>query len=210
MNPQRRAGGYALMTLLLLAALTLILVSAEVPRLLTQGQREREEELIFRGGQYRRAIGLYFRKYGRLPLKLEELYEPANDLRFLRRPFPDPMSQDGKWRVIRVGPLGELIGSRTRERMQLQAPGGSPAGQQQEEKKKKEEQQGVTREQDTGGVNLPLIGVASRSTRPSIKRYENETSYDRWEFIYDPVADAASRVAPGTSGPRPNPPQRPQ
>ncbi|MFQ5926080.1 MAG: hypothetical protein ACE5MH_01455 [Terriglobia bacterium] len=200
MRRGHQQAGYALMTLLLLAALMLILLGAEVPRILTQGQRAREEELMFRGEQYQRALGLHYRKYGRLPLKLEELVEPKNNLRFLRQLYPDPMSEDEQWRLIRVGPLGELIGSRTRERIQLQAPGAEAKAEEKAEEKPKEKAREPSEE------NLPIIGVASRRRRRSIKVYQGQMSYDTWEFIYDPVADAVGRATPG----QPRSPKAPQ
>lgn len=199
---KRAQAGYALMTILLLAALVLILLSAEVPRILTQGQRAREEELIFRGEQYRRGLGLYFRKYGRFPLKLEELVEPKNKVRFLRQLYPDPMTADGQWRVIRVGPLGELVGSTTRrDRLQLQ-PGG-------EGKKAQETAQAGEAASAPGSETLPIIGVVSRSARRAIKVYQGETYYNRWEFIYDPAAEAARQAAGSQPSPPPSTPPQP-
>lgn len=217
-----RQAGYALMTLLFLAALVLILLSVAVPRVLTQGQREREEELIFRGEQYRRALALHYRKFGRLPLKLDELAEPKTGIRFLRKLYPDPMTEDGQWRLIRVGPLGELVGSVTREKMQMQAPGQEPkpdekAGEKEEarpgeESEEKPEERPFV-DTSSGGVNLPIIGVASKNPRRSIKLFQNQTTYRTWEFIFDPVADALLRggpgAAPGQPG-RPNSPANPQ
>jgi hypothetical protein len=48
----------------------------------------------------------------------------------------------------------------------------------------------------SGGVNLPIVGVASNSTELSIRVYEDYTRYDQWEFVYDP-AKQALRAAPG-------------
>ncbi len=202
MRKRERQTGYALMSLLLMAALVLILLGIEAPRILTQGQRDKEDELIFRGEQYRRALALHFRKYGRLPLKLEELYEPNNSLRFLRKPWRDPMTTDGQWRLIRVGPLGELVGSVTRDRMQMQASPGGAAGAAAEREKKEEKAKEEPRGLESGATNLPIIGVASRSGRRGIKVYQNESTYARWEFIFDPVADTVSRATPpGTTQP---------
>lgn len=201
MRKKTAQAGYALMTLLFLSALVLILLGAEVPRILTQGQREREEELIFRGEEYRRAFARYYRTYGRLPLKLEELAEPRNRLRFIRKLYPDPISGDGRWRLIRVGPMGELVGSVTRQdRIQFQTPGA-------EQKTEKKAEPQPPPEPPTGGVNLPIIGVASRSPRRSVIVYQGGTTYNAWEFIFDPVADALSRGgAAAAPPPTPTPP----
>src|SRR5262249_1065392 len=69
--------------------------------------------MIWRGNQYVRAIKLYYRKNGRFPKELDDLYKPKQgSLRFLRQPFKDPMNKtDGAWRLIYVGPADQLIGT---------------------------------------------------------------------------------------------------
>jgi hypothetical protein len=82
------------------------------PNIFTQGRREREEEMVWRGRQYDRAIGLYFRKFGKYPTSVDDLVKQTNGVRFLRKAYKDPMNQeDGSWRFIYVGPNGQLIGS---------------------------------------------------------------------------------------------------
>ena len=53
-------------------------MAAVSPKLLTQGRREREEETVWRGEQYKRAIGLYFRKFGCYPTKVDDLAKQTN------------------------------------------------------------------------------------------------------------------------------------
>jgi len=65
-------------------------------------QREREEELIFRGNQYVIAIDRFYRKFQRLPLKLEEL----SKAKCIRRLYPDPMTKKGDWELIYYSPAG--------------------------------------------------------------------------------------------------------
>ena len=104
--------GYALLMVVFFAAVMLITVAVAGPNLLTQGKREKEDELIWRGGQYARAVRFYYRKNGRFPHSLEDLTKAQNEIHFLRKPYKDPMnSEDGSWRLIYVGPAGQLIGS---------------------------------------------------------------------------------------------------
>jgi type II secretory pathway pseudopilin PulG len=104
--------GYTLLMVVFLVATSLVLSAAVVPNLLTEGRREREQEMIWRGEQYQRAIGLYFRKFGRYPTKIDDLTRQTNGVRFLRQAYTDPMNKDdGSWRFIYVGPNGQLIGS---------------------------------------------------------------------------------------------------
>ena len=67
---------------------------------------------MFRGLQYQHAIQLFFRKFGRYPTSIDELIQ-TNNVRFLRKKYRDPMTKDGEWRLIKLGPNGALIGSLT-------------------------------------------------------------------------------------------------
>ncbi len=126
--------GYAI---LLVAFLTVILMLGAIvaaPSVRTERRREKEEEMIWRGKQYVHAIKLYYRKNGRFPTTIDDLTKPKNgSLRYLRQEYKDPMNkEDGKWRLIYVGPAGQLIGS-TKPQQQIQMSGGAnvgtPAGQ---------------------------------------------------------------------------------
>lgn len=74
-------------------------------------QRIREQELLFVGDQYRRAIQRYYfgapRGTGRvLPTSLEDLLEDNRypvPVRHLRRLYPDPITGSAEWGVLRVG-----------------------------------------------------------------------------------------------------------
>lgn len=66
-------------------------------------QREREEELYFRGDQYQKAIASYHNAGGVYPKQLEELIEDRRALfvrRHLRRLYDDPMT-GGPFEVVR-------------------------------------------------------------------------------------------------------------
>lgn len=105
--------GYALLFVLFLMALVIIGASTAVLDSLTEGRRAREAETIWRGKQYQRAIGLYYKKFGRFPTTVDDLVKVQNgELRFLREAYPNPMNtKDGTWRFIYVTPAGQLIGS---------------------------------------------------------------------------------------------------
>ncbi len=109
---RRKQAGYSLLMVIFMVATMLILASAATQNILTQGRREREADMVWRGEQYQRAIGLYFRKFGRYPTKVDDLVKQTNGVRFLRQAYTDPMNkEDGTWRFIYVGPNGQLIGS---------------------------------------------------------------------------------------------------
>ena len=81
--------------------------------ILTEGRREREDQLIWRGQQYVRAIRLYYRKTGHYPSNLDDLKKGMPELHFLRyAAYKDPMKKDdGAWRFIYVNAAGQIIGS---------------------------------------------------------------------------------------------------
>jgi len=76
-----------------------VLLAAAMPVWSHAQRREREEELIWRGEQYRRAIMLFQRKYANtFPPNLDILV----DQKFLRRKYKDPIT-DEDFQIIPVG-----------------------------------------------------------------------------------------------------------
>ncbi len=213
--------GYAFLTVVFLAATMLILAAAAVSRLKTQGQREKEEEMIWRGQQYARAIKLYVRKSGgRYPQSVDDLTKAKNQIRFLRQPYKDPLNaQDGSWRMIYVGPQGQIIGS-VKQRTAI--PGFTPpqgAGRAAAAVPVKSSE---TSSFDSGTVGMSspaakapssevakspasdsksddpltgkvfggnIIGVGSKVDKPSIKVLDGSTNYHEWEFLWDASKD---------------------
>src|SRR5579859_1746379 len=110
--------GYALTLVIFLLALVVIASVAAAPDVITNGRREKEEEMIWRGKQYVRGIRLYVRYYQmhggatQFPTSMEDLTKNKVGIRFMRQAYKDPVNQvDGSWRMIYVGPNGQLIGS---------------------------------------------------------------------------------------------------
>jgi hypothetical protein len=124
---RKRERGFALLLLVFFTALMLIAVMAATPRILTEAKRQKEQEMIWRGNQYVRGVKLYYRKMGRFPTSLDDLTKPKTGARrFMRQAYKDPMNTgDGSWRLIYVGPAGQLIGS-LKPPKTLQMPGVGP------------------------------------------------------------------------------------
>jgi type II secretory pathway pseudopilin PulG len=79
-------------------------------------QREKEAELLFVGQQYRQAIGAYYERSPggakRYPKKLAELLEDnryPTVQRYLRRPYPDPVTGKAEWGLVEA-PQGGIMG----------------------------------------------------------------------------------------------------
>ena len=93
----RGARGYAMAALLVSIAVMGILMSAAMPVWRQTARREKEAELVFRGEQYARAIGLYQRRFAvAFPPSIDVLVEQ----KFLRRKYKDPMTEDGEFQVL--------------------------------------------------------------------------------------------------------------
>src|SRR5271170_3353699 len=71
-------GGYAFLLVLFMVVVLLISLTAVVPGVLVNGRREREQDMIWRGEQYKRGIRLYSQKMGKYPTKLEDLIKHQN------------------------------------------------------------------------------------------------------------------------------------
>ena len=105
---RRDERGYVLLALLLTMALLVVFAAAIMPTIKFQIERDREEELIHRGTQYSRAIRGYYKKFGRYPVKIEDL-ESTNNLRFLRKRYKDPTNcAGGKCQDFKLLHFGEV------------------------------------------------------------------------------------------------------
>jgi type II secretory pathway pseudopilin PulG len=130
-----RDSGHLLLAILLLMAMMVIAATYEAPRIVQQMKRDREEEMIHRGTEYARAIKKFYKKFGRYPTTLEQL-DNTNNIRFIRRRYKDPLTQDGKWTLLHYGDIATLLNasapgvSAASLANAAQANAGSPAGRQ--------------------------------------------------------------------------------
>ena len=114
-----------------MVATLLLFAAAATPNVITEGRRLREQDAIWRGKQYVRAIRIFYQKNGKYPSSLEDLTKPnAVGVHFLRKPYKDPMNTtDGSWRLIYVTPSGQLVGSVHFHNLQEMAVAAAFAGQ---------------------------------------------------------------------------------
>src|SRR5271155_2603353 len=109
---RNQESGYAflfvlgLMLVMIAASITVLQMGATIRR------RRIEQETIWRGNQYARAVRLYYHKTGHYPQTLDDLQKGMPDLHFLRQPYKNPTNPaDGSWRFIYVNAAGQIIGS---------------------------------------------------------------------------------------------------
>jgi type II secretory pathway pseudopilin PulG len=160
--------GYSLVILMLAAFVLAIGLLIAVPVWQTQIQREKEAELIFRGRQFVEAVRLYqVKNPGTFPKSLDELVRK----RFLRRPYKDPMTRDGKWNVILQ------YESRAQRRSAPARSGAQTQGSAQ--------QVLVVPQDNLSAVDDPrILGVVSASPKKSFRIYNDAETYDQWLFFY--------------------------
>lgn len=109
----RREGGYLMVGLLAMMTITLVMIGAALPQLKFESQREREEEMLWRGQQIAMALVQYTNMKGQqLPTTLEELVDGitvgVKKVRLLRRSaLCDPMlpctGEKSNWRLVSPG-----------------------------------------------------------------------------------------------------------
>ncbi|MFC2173993.1 hypothetical protein ACFLU6_15425, partial [Acidobacteriota bacterium] len=184
-----------LIAVLILVLISSIMLGAAMPLWTTVVKREKEEELIYRGEQYVRAIEEFQLTVGRPPNKLEELieYKTIDQKRFIRKLYEDPMAEDGKWALIYADAgtfRGRGANPRSRGRRgqgeedeQAESRGREPA----------EEPSGpstsdvryampgrASKQQLKGGF---ILGVKSKNKDESLKIYQGKEAYNDWESL---------------------------
>jgi len=182
-------------------------------------QREKEAELIFRAGQYARAVALYQRKYA-------NAFPPSVDVllreKFLRKKYKDPVT-NGEFRYLSPLDLQAQPGltMTTSTRPGLPTPGGGASP-------------GPASSPGTGGApgrnpsafggagggiggpntlgpggptagpSAGIAAVVSKSSAASIKVFKNRRQYNQWIVT---VQDVMPRSAVGTPQPGQQPGQ---
>jgi len=104
------AAGFTYIGLLIAVVILGISLSAVGTVWRTQAQREREQELLFIGREFRTAIAAYYRAGGhQFPQEISDLLEDKRwpePRHFLRRLYVDPMTGSQDWTVLRTDMLG--------------------------------------------------------------------------------------------------------
>jgi type II secretory pathway pseudopilin PulG len=211
--------GYAMAALLVAMAVMAVLLSVAMPTWSRMIQREKEEELIFRGNQYARAINQYQRRYANAsPPNLDVLVEQH----MLRKKYRDPFAIDekGEFELLRVGSTGtgavaargisDRIGGAgaTGTTGGRGGTGGAAAaggaGRSGEGSRVGAPLAGSV--MGRGATGGPIIGVASKNTAESIRVFNGKTHYNEWEFI---AVQQATQAGGGAGSGQPGDPNQP-
>ncbi len=213
---RRRERGYVLLTLLLFMALLIIAAGTAATDIAFSIRREREEELIHRGVQYRRAIRAFTKKTGRFPMRLEEL-DNTDGQRFLRKHYKDPIT--GKdFKLVHMSDIqiyanpGAVVPNAG-----VDADTGTVSGDAANGEKASVPSTGSgsnppdpslspgsqTAQRGAAGAGSPnasssgeqpivgglIVGVVSSSKAQTIREFSRKKHYNEWRFYYDTAFD---------------------
>ena len=104
------AAGFTYIGLLILVAMMGIALTLASELWQTAQKREKEQELLFIGNQFRRALAMYSANGGGSPQKLEDLLKDPRIpgvRRFLRKIYRDPITGGTEWGLVRAP--GDII-----------------------------------------------------------------------------------------------------
>jgi len=210
MSLRGQESGYAMAAMLVALAVMAVMMSVAMPVWRHEARRHKEEELIWRGTQYVRAIRLYNAKFRTFPPSYDVLVSGN----FLRKKYKDPITNDD-FEPIGAGTgqpgLAPGQGQATPGRGQPVIPATSntptPSA----------NQPSTAFSSSSGSVPGGLIGVRSKSKDESIKIYQGRTHYNEWTFVYvNQQPGGPQRGGPpgqrgrgGPPGPPPPPPPPP-
>jgi len=156
-NPLRSSAGFTYIMALVIVVIMGIMLAAVGQSWKMLMDREREEELLFRGSQYKDAITSWYKpRPGQRPppalTDLKDLLKDPNTLsntRYLRNLYKDPMT-DEDWVTIRGGTTGGIIGVFSTI--------------------------SSSRKQPIKQANFPT----------GLEEFEGKTRYSEWKFVYQP------------------------
>lgn len=182
-----------------------------------QTQREREEELIFRGLQYAEGIRRFRVKFGRYPTSLKEMIEV--EPRTIRKLWRDPITNSDDWGLIFFGqgqtPLtggvpgpggqgGPVVGGGSDKG----SPFSRPTPRRLPRRRRAAARTTATRAARTSraasippGIprasrRVPITGVYCKSQAKSIRVYQGRDEYHLWRFTEQTLSDGGRSETP--------------
>jgi type II secretory pathway pseudopilin PulG len=204
--------GYLMAVLLIGMAITAVWMSALLPAWRQQVTRQREQDLIFRGEQYARAVALFYvRNQCTLPTNVDDLVAR----KFLRKKWKDPITNDdfilvpgaqpgqsgaqqpgggapgrGGTPVGQPGRAGAApvagVGGGTQQ--VILNPGGQTTGGRPSQPPTGQPSGGFPGQSSQSNQSISpgsgIAGVVSKSTGTSIMIYNGQQTYSAWQFMY--------------------------
>jgi type II secretory pathway pseudopilin PulG len=222
--------GYSLVALMAMMTLLAIVMMAVAPSIHQQVQREKELEAIRRGEEIAEAIRQYVNHYNgaKFPSSIDDLLEGipygTKKRQILRESAAiDPLSDDGKWRLVGVESKTMVNFAR---RVQNYNSGALPTSENVHQSvinrlgriitntdtNSEDDSTGSADEtdEDDGEVrtdNTPFIGVVSQSKNKSFIAYYGIENHSKW--VFTPLFRGSSSMpVAGSTNAKPTPPPR--
>jgi type II secretory pathway pseudopilin PulG len=173
-----------MVALLVAMSIMAVMMTVAMPVWKQTAQREKEEELVFRGKQYVHAIELYGRKFANTqPPSIDILVQQ----RFLRKKFKDPITNEDFQAVTANTAATAGGGAAGRAGIGTAQPGSTSPGPgfgtaSQQPGRGGTSQIGTPGAGPVGGI----VGVVSKSKGKSIRLYNGRGHYNEWVFLYQP------------------------
>lgn len=198
MKKRARGNGFNLVVLAMAITVLNILLAMALPSWSTYIQREREEELIFRGLQYAEAIRIFQLRHNRFPTQLRELIEVYP--RSIRQLWRNPVVEDGSWLLL---PIQAQAGQPLQREQQGQGQqDGSPAPPPNPNAGRPVQRPGAGPAltavrvvppkpgelQFTPQPSVPFMGVASPEGETAIKTFMGSNEITDWHFTAELVS----------------------
>ena len=215
--------GYSLIALMAMMTLLAIAMMAVAPNIQQQVQREKELEAIRRGEEVAEAIRQYVNHYNgaKFPNSIDDLLEGipygTKKRQILRESAAtDPLSEDGKWRLIGVESKAMVNFAR---RVQNYNNGLLPSSENVnpsvvnkmgvfltnlDTKNEGDISEAEEDDSEARTENTPFIGVVSQSKNKSFIAYYGIENHSKW--VFTPLFRGSSSMpVPGSTNSRPGP-----
>ena len=210
MKGRQGEAGYVLFGIAVVIVVMGIFLVAAVPYWQKVVQREREQELIFRGYQYMRAVELYQQKFpGAFPPNVDMLVEQ----KFLRKPYKDPFTGEDFKIIRQLSPEMQVGANRqqgtqgrntgvsdiNRSRARMRSPGSSSTAGQTGAMRSATGQR-LDSGPGRGGNDQGLVGVASASDEKPFYEVPGKEKYSDWLFVLGAQPAMPGAAASGLPG----------
>ncbi len=194
----KKTRGYTMVALLIGLTIMSVMIAALLPLASAESQRDKEEELIFRGTQYAEGIRLFRRSYGRYPNSLKEMFDLRP--RTIRRLWKDPITNSDDWGLVSATVGAPLPG-------QQGGGGGKPPGATGSMMPTPTPTPVPTPSSGFGATPAgaspvgPVAGVYSKSKKKGYRIYQGREAYSDWRFTEQTLMQqTTSSGQPGPGG----------
>ncbi len=192
--------GYTMVALLVGLTVMSVMIAALLPLASAEAQRDKEEELIFRGTQYAEGIRVFRRRYGRYPSALKEMYDLRP--RTVRKLWKDPITNSDDWGIVSPTVGAPLPGQRGEGAVK---PPGAPGSMMPTPTPVPTPSPtpssgfGSSGPGAAGAAAGPVAGVYSKSSKKGYRIYQGREAYNEWRFTEQTLMQQTG--APTVPGP---------